>query len=822
MWQLYSRTNMNRWEGLMGRVLLRIFHDTLAETVVGQHLQRKQFAVGFYLGLVHLEISYVVDKQGKLRHRSENHDDNENTSPARLYKRVPIKDDDAVRGRYDVGQDPGGSRYKYEQLGDEDYFRIVAAGLPRPHGRKFYWETIKSYYHEFEKERGRFVPSDQGHHVKVKWLLQDENLRRQFEAYVNLHGEKKGAKNLTVSGLLKYTNDVIFKMASPTPLLTKPVSESAIYQWLGRLRYSFEGHEKAKYKDGALDDAVLDRLFHDVLPFWKQKVEEGMLVPGDFDGVTDDHEGYSFQAYEKARRRAVEYAYAAAAPDLKEKCPMLSDLFGFVGGAVSYVVLRAARCVCRSWKVYGAIPWLAWSHDEACADSMDAQDKAWVKEGAKRLRSKGNSGKKLMAAEMVCIIGNGTLFLNPAEFEAARADGYSRGPRALMLMEIGGQDENLEETIEALRGEGETDDAVELKTAVDKLQVKELKKELERRELPTTGNKQPLRDRLLTALRSNAGAAETFVNEGASTAETSTILKGYFKNDHVMVQAENFAALAWRKYPQFRHAIQYDNAPSHKKVAPGAPLLNTMAKGDGHGKCALKATTFQGQPQALTMPVPAGHVGEFYNKGLQRIGFERGYWPEDGRDAAGDPISLDAMRQRLGKDSDFANVKSKLEEFFDTQPHVAYMLCAKFWCDLQWVEQYWNDAKRKTRELCDYTITGLKRQFPLSLASVPISNQRNYMQRLDIMRASGDRPRRRLRPAKIPALKKQYKSHRQTSGLAPQAARARRPHRDARPPHHARPRRREQPSGRARARLGRRRAGRATRRMFVVSDEPVR
>ncbi|KAH8056185.1 hypothetical protein JL720_14253 [Aureococcus anophagefferens] len=62
------------------------------------------------------------------------------------------------------------------------------------------------------------------------------------------------------------------------------------------------------------------------------------------------------------------------------------------------------------------------------------------------------------------------------------------------------------------------------------------------------------------------------------------------------------------------------------------------------------------------------------------------------------------------------------------------------------------------------------RQFPLSLASVPISNQRNYMQRsLDIMRAlreigrDGDF-------AKIPALKKQYKSHRQTSGLAPQAA----------------------------------------------------
>ncbi|KAK7237797.1 hypothetical protein SO694_00022036 [Aureococcus anophagefferens] len=82
------------------------------------------------------------------------------------------------------------------------------------------------------------------------------------------------------------------------------------------------------------------------------------------------------------------------------------------------------------------------------------------------------------------------------------------------------------------------------------------------------------------------------------------------------------------------------------------------------------------------------------------------------------------------------------------------------------------DAWRRgaTTELCDYTITGLKRQFPLSLASVPISNQRNYMQRsLDI-----------ARPPEIAAtatsrrspLKKQYKSHRQTSGLAPQARHA--------------------------------------------------
>ena len=39
-----------------------------------------------------------------------------------------------------------------------------------------------------------------------------------------------------------------------------------------------------------IDDAVLDRRFHKVLPFWEEKLEQGMLMPTDFDGVADDHD----------------------------------------------------------------------------------------------------------------------------------------------------------------------------------------------------------------------------------------------------------------------------------------------------------------------------------------------------------------------------------------------------------------------------------------------------------------------------------------------------------------------------------------------------
>lgn len=193
--------------------------------------------------------------------------------------------------------------------------------------------------------------------------------------------------------------------------------------------------------------------------------------------------------------------------------------------------------------------------------------------------------------------------------------------------------------------------------------------------------------------------------------------------------------------------------------------------------CSLSECVCRRPPEAAPPPAGLGHGrrrrADARGRGEGRRADARGGGGEGDRAAAAEAAEAAkrgrAARQRVGAGR-LASRRYHVAQGTERLAYVAYMLCAKFWCDLQWVEQYWNDAKRKTRELCDYTITGLKRQFPLSLASVPISNQRNYMQRsLDIMRAlreigrDGDF-------AKIPALKKQYKSHRQTSGLAPQAA----------------------------------------------------
>jgi hypothetical protein len=336
----------------------------------------------------------------------------------------------------------------------------------------------------------------------VKWLLEDPELYKQFVAYVSEHGEKKGEKNITVRSLLKHTNDVIFKMGTPTPLLSKEVSESCVYKWLSRCHFSFDNHEKAQYKDGALDGEVLDRPFNEVIPFWVQKLEEGMLEPRDFDDVTDltADGGWSEEAYEKARLRAVAYS----------NDPL-------------------------------ALPWLAWSHDEACADSMDGQKRAWVAKGEKRLHSKGNSGKKCMAAEFAAIVGNGTLQLTDAEFTTAKARGYTGPQRALMLMEIGGQDENLSETLETYRGQIEAEGLIyALEAKIDKMGHKELDIALSEHKLVKTGVKAVKAARLCEHLKGDTTAATVLQNDSTVLKDDATYMKGYCTNNHIMVQAEHF------------------------------------------------------------------------------------------------------------------------------------------------------------------------------------------------------------------------------------------------------------------------------------------
>jgi len=124
---------------------------------------------------------------------------------------------------------------------------------------------------------------------------------------------------------------------------------------------------------------------------------------------------------------------------------------------------------------------------------------------------------------------------------------------------------------------------------------------------------------------------------------------------------------AWQtkkgKIPRFRHHGFYDNAPSHWKKPPGALNVDSIAKGDGHGKgkARVEDTVWQGVPQSMVLlSVETGEPildadGHTISKGLQTVGAERGHWDKDGMvNGRVKVLTLDEMRDVLRRDPDFA------------------------------------------------------------------------------------------------------------------------------------------------------------------------
>ena len=72
-----------------------------------------------------------------------------------------------------------------------------------------------------------------------------------------------------------------------------------------------------------------------------------------------------------------------------------------------------------SKEVLGDLILRMWSHDEACASSTDPLSSAWIKADKGGIHSK-SSGKKLVAAELVCIWGKTVAEMPDEQFASAR------------------------------------------------------------------------------------------------------------------------------------------------------------------------------------------------------------------------------------------------------------------------------------------------------------------------------------------------------------------------------------------------------------------
>ncbi|CAG8479888.1 21061_t:CDS:2 [Cetraspora pellucida] len=91
-----------------------------------------------------------------------------------------------------------------------------------------------------------------------------------------------------------------------------------------------------------------------------------------------------------------------------------------------------------------------------------------------------------------------------------------------------------------------------------------------------------------------------------------------------------------------------------------------------------------------------------------------------------DPNNLDCCTSRiLSAQPDFAAQKSHLQEVIEAASHMC-IFYPKYYCELNYIESFWAEAKRYARLNCDYTFKDLKKTVPKALNSIDLTKIRHF------------------------------------------------------------------------------------------------
>ena len=104
--------------------------------------------------------------------------------------------------------------YKAETQAEASKIALAEAQQRWPGNvRKLSAWTVHQYHKEAIDGCGDFKESYQGSHAKVEWLLQDKERRKRFMDFVDLHGIKKGEKNMSAkTELYDFVNFTLFRV----------------------------------------------------------------------------------------------------------------------------------------------------------------------------------------------------------------------------------------------------------------------------------------------------------------------------------------------------------------------------------------------------------------------------------------------------------------------------------------------------------------------------------------------------------------------------------------------------------------------------------
>ena len=223
--------------------------------------------------------------------------------------------------------------------------------------------------------------------------------------------------------------------------------------------------------------------------------------------------------------------------------------------------------------------------------------------------------------------------------------------------------------------------------------------------------------------------------------------EGYWDNDNFIKQVKVAAQIAEVKFPAVSHNLLFifDQSSGHAAFPADALNVNRMNVKPGGQQPAMHDTVWNGKVQKMVF-------SDGTPKGMKVVLRERGV----------DVHRLTAaqMKDILAKMEDFKNEKTLVERVLKARGHRCIFL-PKYHCELNPIERVWGQAKKYTREHCDYTSAGLQGTIVPALESVDIDLIRKYFRKArDYMRAyrEGNTPGNGLEK-KV----KLYKSHRRVS-----------------------------------------------------------
>jgi len=213
---------------------------------------------------------------------------------------------------------------------------------------------------------------------------------------------------------------------------------------------------------------------------------------------------------------------------------------------------------------------------------------------------------------------------------------------------------------------------------------------------------------------------------------------GYWGSEHFRKQIQSAMIIHNILFPNYQALFVMDNSSGHLAFAPDALDASKMNVNPGGKQPKIRTTEWNGKPQ------------EIGQRGLKAVLLERELI------TPGEKVNKDEMVRRLKECRDFKEEKPIVLHDIEAKGHLGIFL-PKYHCELNPIERVWCQAKRKVREVCDYSFKSLKENVEKCLDDLEVSLIRKFCRHCrEYLRAYGEG----ADSEGLMEKKKVYKSHR--------------------------------------------------------------